>query len=220
MTRRARLGLPTLPRYGPLARFYDTLSFERPVYRVGRLAGIEMLQLRPGSRVLDVGCGTGLNFAPLIDRIGPRGRIVGVDASAVMLRQAKRRVATSGWRNVELRRGDAGDLAAVLRADEAFDAVLFTYSLSIIRDWQDAWRSAVGGTRPGGRVVVVDMQMPRGVWRGFYPLARLACFTGGSDPYRRPWRAVLSDTDDTAETALRGGHIQVAGGTVTACRPA
>ncbi len=52
---------PHLRRYGPAARWYDLLSGERPVYRVGRVAGVGQLRLREGSRVLDIGCGTGLN---------------------------------------------------------------------------------------------------------------------------------------------------------------
>lgn len=38
---------------------YDIVSGERPVYRAGRVLGVERAQLRPGARVLDVGCGTG-----------------------------------------------------------------------------------------------------------------------------------------------------------------
>jgi len=80
-----------LPRYGLGARFYDVLSGERSVYRAGRLRGIAALDLRPGARVLDVGCGTGLNLAPLLGRVGPTGRVVGVDRSDKMLAQARAR---------------------------------------------------------------------------------------------------------------------------------
>ncbi len=80
-----------LPRYGLGARFYDVLSGERSVYRAGRLRGIAALDLRPGARVLDVGCGTGLNLAPLLGRVGPAGRVVGVDRSDKMLAQTRAR---------------------------------------------------------------------------------------------------------------------------------
>lgn len=207
-------GRPRLRRYGPLARFYDVLSFEH-VYRPGRVAGIAALGLRAGARVLDVGCGTGLNFPLLAAAVGPGGAIVGVDASPVMLRQAARRVAASGWTNVELVRGDAGDLAALLGPSSQFDAVLFTYSLSIIPRWREAWEQAIDQVRPDGRIAVVDMSLPRGRWRALAPLARFACLTGGADPRREPWRAVFADTADVRQVVLRAGHLHVVAGTVS-----
>lgn len=204
-----------MPRYGFGARFYDVLSGERAVYQAGRVLGISRLGLRAGARALDVGCGTGLNLPLLVDRVGPQGAVVGVDASDAMLAQARARVARQGWRNVEVRRGDAGRLAEVTDGAAPFDAVLFTYSLSIIGEWQAAFDQALALLRPGGRIVVVDLALPRGRWRIFWPLARLACFTGGVDPYRAPWQRLLEMTDDTSHAVLRGGHIHVAAGTRT-----
>ena len=67
-------------RYRVAARFYDVLSTE-PAYRAGRRIGIEQLALEPGDTVVDIGCGTGPNFALIQDRIGPTGLLLGVDAS-------------------------------------------------------------------------------------------------------------------------------------------
>ena len=69
-------------RYRTSARFYDVISAEWPVYRAGRAAAIDLLALRPGHRVLDIGCGTGVNFPLVQDRIGPTGLITGVDANS------------------------------------------------------------------------------------------------------------------------------------------
>ena len=63
---------------------------------------VERLALRPGNRVLDVACGTGINFADVLERIGPEGALVGVDLSADMLSQARERARDEGWENVEL----------------------------------------------------------------------------------------------------------------------
>lgn len=206
-------------RYGPGARFYDVLSFERPVYRAGRVRGIELLDLKLGDRVLDVGCGTGLNFPLLRDLVGPGGEVVGVDASAAMLARAQRRVSVHGWSNVDLYHGDAAEMALPRDTRAAlFDAVLFTYSLSIIGSWRQAYSRAVECLQPGGRVAVVDLSLPVGRWRVLSPLARLACFTGGVDTGRAPWQAVLDSTTDLTHEVLRGGHIHVAAGTRT-CRP-
>lgn len=90
----------TLRRYSVVAGWYDTLSLEWPVYRVGRSRGIDALQLRAADRVLDVACGTGLNF-PLLRAavgasgaiVGACGAIVGVGANPAMADRARRRIA-------------------------------------------------------------------------------------------------------------------------------
>ncbi len=204
-----------LPRYRLGARVYDVVSLERVVYRVGRQAAIEALGLRAGDRVLDVGCGTGLNL-PLLEAAGV-GQVVGVDASAPMLRQARRRVERQGWSAVTLVEGDAAEVASLL--DGPFDTVLFTYSLSVVDDWRRAWEQAWALLRPGGRVAVVDTALPVGRWRVFEPLARLALFTGGVDESREVWRQVLTATDDATYEVLRGGHVHVAVGTKPGDRP-
>lgn len=208
-------------RYSVGAGLYDVLSLERPVYRAGRLAGIELLRLQAGARVLDLGCGTGLNFPVLASAIGPRGQIVGVDRSAQMLTQAQARVRRHGWANVRLVQADAGayDMGELI-GGARFDAVVATYALSIFGDGPAAWRSALAAMRPAGRVAVVDLALPTGRWAALAPLARLACLTGGVDLARTPWRWVVRDTDEVEQRVLRAGHIRVACGTVPAGPPA
>jgi ubiquinone/menaquinone biosynthesis C-methylase UbiE len=89
------------------AHRYDARTELFAAYRRGL---VELLPLRPGDVVLDVGCGTGLCFAALRERVGPDGVIVGVDAAPDMLDLAARRAAEQGWRNVTLHRAAAEDL--------------------------------------------------------------------------------------------------------------
>ena len=193
---------------------YDLLSFERSVYRAGRMTAIDLLGLRAGDRVLDLACGTGLSFEPLIDRIGPSGALVGVDASPQMLARAGARVQRQGWRNVRLVRADAGAGRALPApdhpwCDQPVDAVLVSYALSVIPAWQSAWRNALTALRPGGQAAAVDRALPRG-WAGVLaPLARLACTAGGSDPWRHPWLLAEREGHEVRRASARGGHLRV-----------
>ncbi|NUR25449.1 MAG: methyltransferase domain-containing protein [Catenulispora sp.] len=200
-----------LPRYRFGARFYDTLSAERLVYRAGRVAAIELLGLRAGDRVLVVGCGTGLDLPYLVDAVGPDGQIVGVDASAAMLRRAAAKVRRGGWGNVRLVHTDATELSDV---DGLFDAVLFTYSLSVIENWRGAWDAASAQLRAGGKVSVVDTDLPTGAGLLWRPLAALALWTGGVHRRRKVWELVDAHAQTVTSRRLASGHIHVAVGTV------
>lgn len=132
----------------------------------GRRRAAATLALRPASRVLEVGCGTGLNFRHVLDYLDPAaGRLVGLDFSADMLRRAERRVAANGWPNVELVQADA----ATLGRPERFDAIYFAYSLTMIPDWSAALARAHAHLVPGGTLVVLDF----GRFFGWGPLAPL-----------------------------------------------
>jgi SAM-dependent methyltransferase len=86
------------PAYSNEAPFYDSRTRRFDTYR-RRI--VERLPLRRGDVVLDIGCGTGLCFPYLLERVGPEGAVVGVDASAKMLEVAAARVSNHGWRNVQ-----------------------------------------------------------------------------------------------------------------------
>ena len=195
------------------------------MYRAGRRAGIAALALRPGDQVLDVGCGTGLNFDLLQEAVGGTGTVVGVDTSPRMPDQARRRVRRRGWRNVILLEVDAttmvpAEIGARIAAEggrERSDAALATYALSIMPDWESAWRHMLELCTPGAPLGVVDMQDPTGPWSALSPLARLACRLGGADIRARPWRAVERDCDDVVVDSARGGHLQIRVGRRRSC---
>lgn len=202
------------------APFYDLFSAEYPVYRAGRKAGIAALAPRPGHQVLDIGCGTGLNFALLQDAVGPTGTIVGLDASSQMLDQARSRIQRRGWPNVILLEADAttlrpeevGARVAAAGGRELADAALATYALSIMPDWENAWHHMLELCTPEAVLAVVDMQDTTGPWSVFSPLARLACRLGGADINAHPWQAVERDCTHVVADTARGGHLQIRAG--------
>ncbi len=207
-----------MPRYASSAPWYDVVSAE-PFYRVGRRRAIPALHLPSGARVLDVGCGTGLNLPLLLDAVGTGGQVVGVDSSPEMLAVARRRapdrpVGRAVFVQADAQRLDPDSVARAAGTDRPFDAVLFTYSLSLMADWEQAWQRAMSLVRPGGRAAVVDMQAPVGLARLLTPAAALACWLGGSDITARPWTALERDGANVRAWSLRGGHIQVRVGTL------
>lgn len=199
--------------YAAGAAYYDLLSGEL-VYRAGRAAGVKLLDLQPGDTVLDVGCGTGLNFAHLVDAVGATGRVVGVDRSPDMLRVARRRIARRGWESVSVVQVDATEFTLADLGGRRVDAALSTYAMSVIDDAAAAWARIRAVLKPNGRVCIVDMQEPTGAARVLAPLARLACTMGGSDIDAHPWNLLATAAPAVQTRSLRGGHIQVVAGTV------
>jgi ubiquinone/menaquinone biosynthesis C-methylase UbiE len=117
-----------------------------------RLRSHELLGVQPGATVLDVGCGTGIALAEIADLVGPGGTVVGLDPSAAMLEQARRRLegAPAG---VELVEGTATETG--LEADR-FDAVRTERVLMHVADPLLALTELARVTRPGGRIVLVE----------------------------------------------------------------
>jgi demethylmenaquinone methyltransferase/2-methoxy-6-polyprenyl-1,4-benzoquinol methylase len=176
-----------------------------------------MLGLVPGEQVLDVGCGTGLNFSLLQRKITPEGRIVGIDRSAEMLHQARRRAERRGWNNVILIQADAttmspagiGARVATAGGRELSDAAIATYALSLMPQWEHAWTNMRAMTTVAARLGVVDMQRPTGPYSLLTPLAVAACRLGGSDIDAHPWAGVERDCAEVDASSSRGGHLQV-----------
>lgn len=195
------------------ARFYDVFSSDW-IYRAGRVAGVRMLGLRAGDVVLDLGCGTGLNFPLLVDAVGPDGRVIGLDRSSAMLEMARRRVARFGWANVSLVHADATEFGWHDLGVPEVDAMFSTYAMSVFGDPHAAWVKARAVLRPGGRACIVDMQVPTGVASVLAPLFRLVFAVGGADLEAHPWRFIEAEGREVRGRSLRGGHIRVVAGTV------
>ncbi len=118
-----------------------------------RKEAIALLEPKPGSRILDIGCGTGLSFPPLQKKIGDEGFIVGVDFSPSMISKAAAGVKKACWNNVELHCADGESFKL---PKDSFGGVLAFISLSAIFGWKKALQHAIGSLKRGGRVVIVD----------------------------------------------------------------
>ena len=146
-------------RYGRSERDFEPI----------REAAIDRLDLQAGDRVLEIGCGPGVNFERLRGEIGPDGELVAVDYSPGMVENARERVAARGWENVEVRRTDA----ARVEFDEQFDAAIATLALSVMPDARRVAETVSRSLRPGARFAVVDVRpVPSGPLRVLNPFIR------------------------------------------------
>jgi SAM-dependent methyltransferase len=114
---------------------------------------------QPGERILDLGCGPGFYVAELLDEVGDGGSVVGVDVSPQMLAIAARRC--EGRANVEFREGPA---TSVPVPDASFDVALSVQVLEYVADTQGALAEMHRAVRPGGRVVVWDVDWATVSW--------------------------------------------------------
>ena len=133
------------------ALIYDRLV-ARPTQALRREA-VAKLALRPGDRVLDLGCGTGLSLPLLWDAVGESGVVYGAELSPDMLARARERVDAAARRNVRLLEVNAESL----ELPEPVDGILCFFTHDILLS-PTALPRAVGFLGPGGRVVTAGSE--------------------------------------------------------------
>jgi ubiquinone/menaquinone biosynthesis C-methylase UbiE len=140
-----------VPDSAPLIAALDEQA-SSPAIRRLRAAATELLALRRGDRVVDVGCGTGETTRIFARLVGPNGGATGIDPSATMLIEARRRTIDAAL-PVEFLTGDIRQLPV---DDEAFDATHCERVLQHVETPAVAMAELVRVTRPRGRIVVID----------------------------------------------------------------
>lgn len=192
-------------------RYWDNLSSLAPALERTASAldsfGLDRLDLHAGHRVLDVGCGAGAAFPALCSAVGPDGRVVGIDFSDRMLDRARERIVEHRLSQVELVH------AEISRADlepGGFDRAVAVFALSAVADVDGALRTVRRALRPGGRLLVVDLDLvPRG------PAAPLTWATrqlyrrragASADDLAVAARAAFTDVDVVDLPLGRGGR--------------
>jgi arsenite methyltransferase len=124
----------------------------------------DALGARPGERILDVGCGPGFYVAELLDEVGPAGSVVGVDASAAMLAVAAHRCEKHA--NVAFHEADVLSLPV---ESAGFDRAICVQVLEYVQDAPRALAEIHRTLRPGGRLVVWDVDWATVSWHSTDP---------------------------------------------------
>ncbi len=172
---------------------------------------VEALEPRRGDTVVEIGCGIGLNFPLLEEKVGADGRIIGVDISEAMLEVAKQRVRAAGWRNVEL----VSCPASEYRFPDRVNGILSTGALTYEPEFDKVIRRGTEALAPGRRWVVMDYKMP-GTWlRRLLPLFVLMARPFGvsaAQMDRHPWESMWRYLRNVKLRELYGGFIYIASG--------
>jgi demethylmenaquinone methyltransferase/2-methoxy-6-polyprenyl-1,4-benzoquinol methylase len=186
--------------YRKKAKHYDITSraYPAPGYpqRAHRRRAVQALGLRPGDSVIDIGCGTGLNFPLIEEMIGADGRIVGVDLTDAMLAHAEDRIETSGWSNISLVQADAAEFDFPTEVG----AILSTYALSQVPECAEVIAHGAEALSGGRRWVVLDLKVPDSTPRWLVQLGTAIVRPFASiDEWiaRRPWEAIRAAMQDT-----------------------
>ena len=151
----------------PLARmleYADEWLIGIPEHSIESFAGtgnpFSLGELRSGERVVDVGCGAGIDSLIAAKKVGPSGRVIGVDMTPSMLEKARDAARESGLANVEFRQGYAEELPV---DDGWADAVISNGVLNLMPDKAAALEEMARVLKPGGRLQIGDILVQKAV---------------------------------------------------------
>ncbi len=192
-------------RLAEIGRFYSAIAHPYDLFATStvfaglRREAVAALELSPGERVLDIGCGTGGNLPFVARKTGREGAYIGVDLSRGMLAKAYSREVDS---EVELVQADASDPPL----DGKVDAIVVTFVNGVLEEPASAVDSWLRCLRPGGRIVLLDAAGRRGrlspfEW-GFRAFVLLAAPPGARSRSERSPNEILIDRVETAHETL------------------
>jgi len=134
-------------------------------------------EIKEGETVLDLGSGAGVDVFLAANRVGPSGKVIGVDMTEEMVGKARSIAGDHGYHNVEFRLGEIENLPL---ADESVDAIISNCVINLSPDKPGVFREAYRVLKPGGRLTVSDIvsegELPAEIKND--PDAWVACIAG------------------------------------------
>ncbi len=191
--------------YDFTAKLYCLVGIDIKKYR--KMA-IDALELKEGDTVVDLGCGTGLNFELIENVIGSSGKIIGVDVTDRMLAQAKMRIQLNSWNNVELIHSDV----VQYQFPPNVDAVISTGVFGYILKYDEVIKKVALALNPLKRFVIIDCKEPSNLFSFFTPLFLSITRTFGVDKEylsHRTQHSFKKCFNKVSMTEFHGGFIYI-----------
>ena len=183
------------PPYGYLIRLFRPFpDFDPAFIKPVRQKAVQLLNLKAGDRVLDVGCGPGGSFPYLVQAVGQSGQVVGVEISPEISINAEKRIAKNGWRNVQVIEAAAEDV----QLTGLFDGVLMFAAPDVYAS-ERALQNIVPHLRDNARIAAFGAKLSsKGLGRRFNPVLRMLfhlSFSTTPSPDYEPWRGLAKHVE-------------------------
>jgi ubiquinone/menaquinone biosynthesis C-methylase UbiE len=164
---------------------------------------VERLDLKPGSAVLDVGCGTGASALPAAEMVGLSGKVIGVDLAEKLLEQAREKAVQRRLQNVQFVLGDMTDLGY---PDHHFDAIISVFSVFFVSDMEALVRELWRMVKPGGKLAITTWGP--NFFEPVYTVWREAVRRERADLYSafNPWDRIT--LPEQLRQVLQGGGVE------------
>jgi S-adenosylmethionine-diacylgycerolhomoserine-N-methlytransferase len=202
-------------------KWYDVVAplYDRAIsrnYLPYRQIAVKALHLQPCFTVMDIGCGTGLNFDLIQNEIGTDGTLVGIDFSTKMLNRALQKVERNSWMNIHLLQLDARKLTrnyleAITGRSIVIDSIICTLGFSVFPDWQAVFERSFDLLERGGSYCIMDIYNNEVTLR-----TRVVSILANSDNSRRVWEPLKERCENYSEERYPMTHndiVIVASGT-------
>ena len=210
----AQEGKDRTPLYGYLARVFRPFPDFDPFFiKPVRQKAVELLHLKAGDRVLDVGCGPGGSFPYLVHAVGQSGQVVGVEISPEISINARRRIEKNGWRNVQVIEAAGQDV----HLTGTFDGLLLFAAADVYAS-EEALANIFPHLRENARVVAFGAKLSHNRWgRILNPVLRMLfslSFSTTPRPDHEPWRSLAKRLEQVDIEEYFFGLMFLASGSV------